>query len=93
MTDAIGRANDDGFEGSVASRLRKRRAIQSNPDSRAAILLRSGVALPEPALDVGDGDRVVTLRVRALGGRWVLSADCEGCVFVLGTCFFIVLRS
>ena len=56
---------DHGGEDTLASRLRKRRAIRRNPESHAGMLLRSGAALPEPDLGCSS-DQVVTLRIRML---------------------------
>lgn len=54
---------------SRSARLRKRKAIASNPESNAALLVSSSETLPEPVWDMGieaDPSSVVTLRVRSI---------------------------
>jgi len=74
----------DASSSSVHSRLRKRRAIARNPDSRAAQLLQSGQALPEPFLefDGPNDDRIITLRIRSLQKGVLLPVFAEGDVIV-----------
>lgn len=65
-------------------RLRKRRAIARNPDSRAARLLNSCTALPEPDL-FGGSEKVITLRIRSLkkgSQQHLLPVFAEGDVIV-----------
>ena len=74
-------AEASSAERSAHYRLRKRRAISQNPDSQAAKLLNSCMALPEPDLGV-TSERVITLRVRCLKKDSQLPVFGEGDVIV-----------
>ena len=83
---ASGLAADEAGTTSTGYRLRKRRAINKNPESRAAMLLHSGMSLPEPTLDFETGgggvDRIITLRIRALRKQEPLPVFAEGDVII-----------